>query len=90
MAAPPPVPPTGVAPEGPPLHRRAPPFFRLDIRLEKRWLRGTSGAWVAFVLEVLNASLQKEVVDYECDSVTCQKDEIGPVTIPSLGLEGAF
>jgi hypothetical protein len=85
-----PTPAPTVAEEPPPIHRRLPPFFRVDVRLEKRWLRGTQGAWVAFVLEVLNASAQKEVVSYECDSVRCTKQEIGPVIIPSIGLEGAF
>jgi hypothetical protein len=59
---------------------RDPPFFRLDLRLEKRWKVGRSG-WLAFVVEVLNATLNKETV---------QSQQIGPVTIPSIGLEGGF
>jgi TonB family protein len=74
----------------PPLHERAPSFFRVDVRLEKRWLVGNSGAWISFVLEVLNASLSREVVNHECDHRRCTPEEIGPVTIPSIGLEAAF
>ncbi len=60
--------------------KRDPVFFRVDARLEKRWDYG-SQRHLSFVLEWLNASLQEETVKGE---------EIGPVTIPSLGLEGAF
>lgn len=82
--------PAPVAEEPPPRHRRARPFFRLDVRFEKRWPRGTDGAWVSFVVEVLNATLTEEVVSYSCDQVECREETIGPVTIPSIGLEGAF
>ncbi len=55
-------------------------FFRLDLRLEKRWL--TSGnSHLSFVAELMNATLSREMIGNE---------EIGPVTIPSLGLEGGF
>jgi TonB family protein len=79
-----------VAEPPPPQHRRAPPFFRLDVRFEKRWPRGTDGAWISFVFEVLNATLTKEAVSYECNAGDCEAEKIGPVTIPSIGLEGAF
>jgi TonB family protein len=59
---------------------RAPSHFRLDLRLEKRWLLN-DGAWISFVAEVLNATLGKE---------TFGDEEIGPITIPSLGVEGGF
>ena len=39
------------------------------------------GAWLAFVAEFLNATLHKETV---------QSRQIGPVAIPSIGLEGGF
>jgi TonB family protein len=77
-------------PEPPIRHRRAPPFYRLDVRFEKRWPRGTDGAWISFVFEVLNTTLTKETVSYECDEIDCRAEKIGPVTIPSIGLEGAF
>jgi TonB family protein len=56
------------------------PFYRLDLRFEKRWRYGEH-AWLAFVAEVMNATLNRE---------TIQNQQIGPVTIPSVGLEGAF
>jgi hypothetical protein len=59
---------------------RSPAFFRLDLRLEKRWTLGGS-TWLSFVAEVLNATLSKE---------TFGDQEIGPITIPSVGLEGGF
>jgi TonB family protein len=81
---------TAGTPSGPPLHRRAPDFFRLDLRVEKRWLLGSSGAWLSFIMEVLNTTLSRETVNYTCDSVRCDEERIGPVTIPSIGLEAAF
>jgi len=59
---------------------RDPTFYRVDLRLEKRW-NLTKTAWLSFVVEVFNTTLHKEVL---------QGQEIGPVTIPSIGLEGAF
>ena len=59
---------------------RDPSFYRIDVRLEKRWWI-TEKAWLSFVAEMLNATLHKEVVSGQ---------EIGPVSIPSLGLEGAL
>ena len=73
------------------IHReRSPAFYRLDVRLEKKWLVGTSGAWVSFIAEVLNATLHKEVLDYRCGVTGCRGEEFGPVTIPSIGFEAAF
>ncbi len=59
---------------------RGPGFFRLDLRLEKRWNIKQSG-WISCVLELLNATFHKETVG---------DTEIGPVTIPSIGVEGGF
>lgn len=68
---------------------RLPTFFRLDLRLEKKWHIGRTG-WVAVVLEGLNATATKEAFAVNCDATGCSPDEIGPVTIPSLGVEGGF
>ncbi len=68
---------------------RLPPFFRLDARLEKRWTVGKAG-WISAVLEVQNATLSKEAMNGDCERGACETEEIGPVTIPSLGLEGGF
>ena len=60
--------------------QREPSFYRIDLRLEKRWnIKRT--AWISFVAEMLNATFHKETIG---------ETEIGPVTIPSLGVEGGF
>jgi hypothetical protein len=59
---------------------RDPFFYRLDLRLEKRWQLSAT-AWFAVVAEMMNATLNEEVV---------VDQTIGPVTIPSLGFEAAF
>ncbi|WP_437574781.1 TonB-dependent receptor domain-containing protein [Sorangium sp. So ce887] len=59
---------------------RDPPFYRLDARVERRWSIGKRG-WISAVLEGLNVTANKEVIGGE---------PIGPVTIPSIGVEGGF
>lgn len=59
---------------------RDPPFYRIDVRLEKRW-QLTARAYISFVAEVMNVTLSKE---------TFGSNEIGPITIPSIGVEGGF
>ena len=59
---------------------REPWFYRLDLRLEKRWTIKRTG-WISFVAEMLNATFHKETVG---------DTQIGPVTIPSIGVEGGF
>jgi hypothetical protein len=72
-----------------PEDRRLPPFFRLDLRLEKRWWI-TEKLWIAGVAEWMNATLSTEAVSTTCTLRGCEAQTIGPVTIPSLGLEGGF
>jgi hypothetical protein len=61
---------------------RADPFFRVDVRLEKRWnLNKTHSHWISFVAEIMNASLSKE---------SFGDQEVGPITIPSIGAEAGF
>jgi hypothetical protein len=69
-----------ITPPPSPHPERDPPFYRLDVRLEKRWQLGER-SWISLVLEVLNTTLQKE---------TFGDTRIGPVTIPSIGLEAGF
>jgi TonB family protein len=59
---------------------RDPAFYRLDLRVEKRWTL-QKARWISFVAETLNTTLHKEIVS---------GTEIGPVSIPSLGVEGGF
>jgi hypothetical protein len=67
---------------------RTPPFYRLDVRLEKRWVFSQT-YWWSFVLEVLNTTLNKEVF-LDCNGADCEEVAIGPVTIPSIGVEAGF
>ncbi len=80
---------------------RLPDFYRFDFRVEKRWTFGESG-YVSFVAEWLNATLRKEAFQVKCRDIgetgfesavpgqRCVPDEVGPITIPSLGVEGGF
>jgi TonB family protein len=68
---------------------RLDPFFRLDLRLEKRWRLGHT-AWISLVTEWLNATLSKEEVGTSCTLQGCQATTVGPITIPSIGVEGGF
>lgn len=65
-----------------------PPFFRLDGRLEKRWSLGKT-RWLSLVLEMQNTTLSTENLGVRCDR-TCKPTIIGPVSIPSIGLEGGL
>lgn len=72
------------------LPERLPAFFRVDLRLEKRWVWG-EGRWMALTFEVLNATAGKEVLQYECSIESgCVPEELGPIVIPSIGLEAGF
>ncbi|MFT3767092.1 MAG: TonB family protein [Minicystis sp.] len=69
---------------------RTPPFFRFDWRAEKQWRVGRGR--ISLVLEMQNAMLAKETLQQDCSTSgkPCQPVQIGPVTIPSIGLEGGF
>jgi hypothetical protein len=69
---------------------RIPPFGRFDFRFEKRWSIVSGRAWIAFVLEALNAFAAKETTQESCVTTPCHYQRIGPITIPSIGLEGGF
>ena len=71
---------------------REPPFFRLDVRAEKRWTIGKRG-YVSLVLEMLNATLSGEPYEngLQCESSTdCSVGRGTPVSLPSLGVEGGM
>ena len=68
---------------------RLSPFTRLDLRLEKRWPLGKR-TWISFVAEWMNATLSKEEVGTSCTLQGCKAMTVGPITIPSLGIEGGF
>jgi TonB family protein len=71
---------------------RIPPFGRFDARIEKRWSIVSGRAWISLVLEAQNAFGAKETLQEQCVSLNkpCASLQIGPVTIPSIGLDGGF
>ncbi|WP_437969836.1 TonB family protein [Sorangium sp. So ce260] len=72
------------------LPERLPAFFRLDLRLEKRWVL-REGRTLSLTFEVLNATAGKETLQYECSIVRgCEPEELGPIVIPSIGGEASF
>lgn len=86
----------GVIPVPPYNAYRTPSFFRLDVRLEKRWRLGNSGS-LAFVVEGQNVTLSTEYsgqalncMDSPGVATSCKLGKIGPITLPSIGLEAFF
>jgi hypothetical protein len=65
---------------------RAPAFARLDLRLEKRWRLGKQGSW-GLTAEVLNSTLSREITRRNCNEVGCTEDAVGPIFVPSLGVD---
>ena len=78
---------------------RYPDFYRADVRLEKRWILGEE-SHLSVVFEVQNVTLTREANSLACESMSnpatrsmpdkCNVAFNGPITIPSVGLEGAF
>ena len=77
---------------GNPALGRIPSFGRFDARLEKRWSIAHGRGWISLVLEGENVFGAKETLQEQCISLTqpCKSTQIGPVTIPSIGVEGGF
>lgn len=69
---------------------RTPIFWRLDVKVQKRWNIAPPHAWWGLALEVLNTTLNKEALQGSCNAFSCTYEEIGPVTVPSIGVEGGF
>jgi hypothetical protein len=72
--------------------KRLPAFFRIDLRVEKRW-RWRKAGYISVVLEGLNVTAAKETIGRSCDdgpNQPCKNDTIGPIIVPSLGVEGAL
>ncbi len=65
---------------------RAPAFYRVDVRLEKRWPFSSRG-YCAVVFEMLNATMSKEATSLTCSTTKCIEQISGPVSIPSVGVE---
>ena len=69
---------------------RTAPFWRIDIKLQKRWILAAPNAWGGVSIEVLNTTLNQEVLQGGCSAFRCTYDSFGPITIPAIGLEGAI
>jgi len=67
---------------------RAAPFFRIDLRLEKRFPISQQ-AWWAITAEIMNATLSREVLRRSCQP-DCEDEKVGPIVLPSLGVNGQF
>jgi hypothetical protein len=78
---------------------RSSPFFRVDVRLEKRWPLGKDRS-IALVIEGLNVTLSQEetTLGMRCEgtmtpqggTTQCTLGKVGPLTIPSIGVEAFF
>lgn len=77
---------------------RLPAFFRVDLRIEKRWTF-RNDRWLAFVIEGLNVTGTKEVLSRRCSQPGrpspdgldgCADETLGPIVIPSIGVEGGL
>ena len=77
---------------------RMPGFYRIDLRLEKRWHLSDTAS-IALVFEGMNVTLHKEVLGAHCAPAPgqsanaidpCTFQTLGPVSVPSVGVEGSF
>lgn len=69
---------------------RTPAFWRIDFKLEKRWYIRRPDRWWGFNIEVLNTTLNKEALTGSCNAYSCKFEDFGPVTVPSIAIEGAY
>lgn len=67
---------------------RAAPFFRLDARIEKRFVISPT-AWWGVSAELMNATLSEEVLRRPCEP-DCRDETVGPIVLPSVGVSGQF
>jgi hypothetical protein len=89
----------GNVPEPPYNNQRDPSFYRVDARLEKRWSFAGDG-YFAFIAEVQNLTLRKETTPFglsctgevtpQGQTTQCRHSSIGPITLPSVGVEASF
>lgn len=70
--------------------QRTSPFWRIDWRVQKRWPSADGRRYWGFVLELLNTTLNEESIQRVCRRGLCEEQTIGPITIPSIGLEAGF
>jgi hypothetical protein len=68
---------------------RGPWYFRLDLRVEKRWRLGQNGYW-GFLMEVVNATATREVISRTCSVIRCTEAGVGPLVLPNVGVEAGY
>ena len=68
------------------------PVIRRAGEGEKRWFFGEKrDRWIGFVIEGLNVTGSKEVLSRSCrEPGNCRDEDIGPIIVPSIGVEGAL
>jgi hypothetical protein len=71
---------------------RLPPFYRLDLRVDKKWTFETW--WFALYFEFINVTFTPEPLAYSCDCpddrCTCGVTEVPYIVIPTLGFRGVY
>jgi len=70
---------------------RLPSFFRVDARVEKRWELGNK-RWITAIVEFFDANLAREAIDFQCNVTTglCNSQLVGPIALPSVGVDVGF
>jgi TonB family protein len=70
-------------------YSRSDPFFRLDLRLERRFRLGPR-SWWSLIAEALNVTASEETLTRTCDVNGCRDRNVGPVFLPNVKLEAQF
>jgi hypothetical protein len=84
---------------------RLPAYYRIDWRADKTWSVFSGKGTLTLVAEFFNTTLQKEAIDFRCSpggsgvgagaltsnaTALCQASSVGPIALPSIGLEGRW
>jgi len=67
---------------------RSNPYFQLDLQGAKRFNIDEHGRYWAITCGILNATLSLDTNDYDCSSGNCYQEQVGPATVPTIGIEG--
>lgn len=65
---------------------RTDPFFRLDLRGERRFRLGETTS-MSVVAELLNATFSHETTERSCNPTGCTEVGVGPIVVPNVGVE---
>lgn len=79
------------SPAGPRNSERLPPFYRLDLRVDKKWTFETW--WFALYFEFINVTFTAEPLSMECDAYEephVYVSEVPYIVIPTLGFRGVY